>query len=182
MHTKWVVSAWCHHFLHLRKKNQEMTTYLPARCLSSTPGKKNAENDNEMGHSLSSSAIEAKQPRITTSWDPSLLLSSAFEGKTKRRWWAFRLVVVFYNWRKKCKKQQWIERAERLVVIFYNWRKKNQGRWRAKIRTHRCHWQLRNKPRNDDNKPSCCFLQLKKMQKTTMNREAHFRLLQLKKK
>jgi len=51
--------------------------------LFSTPIENNVENDNEPGGSLSSFGIEAKQPRIMTSWDPNLL-SSALEEKTKR--------------------------------------------------------------------------------------------------
>jgi hypothetical protein len=80
------------------------------------------KNNNELGGSFSSFAIEAKQQKTMMSWDPSSLSSSALEEKTKRRRQASQFIVVFYKWRKKTKKWGW---AGRFIVVSNNLRKTN---------------------------------------------------------
>jgi hypothetical protein len=66
--------------LHIKKKPRD-NDKSKGSSLSSAPQEKNAENDNELGGSLLSSIIKAKQPRTTMSWVLSSLLSSIIEEK-----------------------------------------------------------------------------------------------------
>jgi hypothetical protein len=74
----------CHrHFLHLRKQKSGDNDEPPGLLLFFRL-KKNAKNKKLKGSS-SSFAIEAKQPKIMMSQDPSLSLSYACEGKNQKR-------------------------------------------------------------------------------------------------
>lgn len=64
------------------------------------------QNNNKLGGLLSFSPTKAKQPRMIASWDPSLSLFFSPEEKTKRWRQAFQFIIIFYNWRKKCRKWQ----------------------------------------------------------------------------
>jgi hypothetical protein len=68
------------------KKIAEDIDKPPNLSLSSTTEQKNVENDNDLRGSLSSSTIEAKQPKTTTNRNPdSSSFSTPKKKKTKRQ-------------------------------------------------------------------------------------------------
>jgi len=68
------------HLLHLKKKPRDDDK--PFCSLLSSKPKKNVENDNELGGSLSSFATKAKQPKMTMSQD---LGSSSFSTPEEKK-------------------------------------------------------------------------------------------------